>query len=189
MFADAWQPTALLLALRMELLWTRGTGSYCFFLFVFIKRGSGFDVPPRFACSQATTRPTCGRGNLGPDFFVQFSGAKACVRQPVFPTSACTVHTPRLLSPRPHPLPRLRHRRATSRPGRRSVSSQPSYHHRSSSPLLCGTSRARCRLLQYAPSATCAGPPPQKLHLPKVCVSPPDPISSDFSFSPQNVPR
>ena len=73
---------------------------------------------------------------------------------------------------------------------RRSISSQPSYHHRSSSsPLLCATSRARCRLLQHGPAATCADPPSQKLHLPKVCVSPPDPISSDFSFSLRNVPR
>jgi hypothetical protein len=74
--------------------------------------------------------------------------------------------------------------------GRRSVSSQPSYHHRSSSsPLMRETSRARCRLLQHAPAATCADPPPQKLHLPKVCASPPDPISSGFSFSPRNVPQ
>jgi hypothetical protein len=162
------EPSPYFMELQAICLLTRGSPQHCsllcvwsyygpavlvrtaLFLFVFIKRGSGFDVPLRFACSQATTRPTCGRGNLGPDFFVQFSGAKACVRQSVFPTSACTVHTPR---------------------------------------LLCGTSRARCRLLQYAPAATCAGPPPQKLHLPKVCVSPPDPISSDFSFSPRNVPR
>jgi hypothetical protein len=50
MLADAWQPTALLIALRMELLWTRGTGSYDFiFICVYsnrlkIRRPSAFRV-------------------------------------------------------------------------------------------------------------------------------------------------
>jgi hypothetical protein len=64
----------------LQRYWFQDTQSL--FIFVFIKRDSDLASLCVSTCSQVTTRPTRGHESLGSDFFVQFSGAKACVRVP-----------------------------------------------------------------------------------------------------------